>query len=407
MAGDPVARRDQRATRVDAARAAHGLSALRRDRSFLAGKMRRRSPRCSATTASPSRASRWSRSPGIRTSLKPRAIALTFAKGPGPGCARTRTTSTAIPRRETTRAWATWRSPRRVGVEVRAALRLAERHRPISDDQALALFQAEGGTSPPCAVADGLREEAVGDVVTYATSTGTSTSRTCATWGAGSARSLSARSIPRRTRSRSTRWPTARPKRGGGASEVCMQGIHPDLPDVLPRPPGRGETARPGDPRVHAFSPMEVLNGATGWGVLPRVPECVPGARARDDPRDGGGDPRRRGAVAPHQGEAAGRHLGGDRPHGPRPGVRSSSTIMFGHVDAPPHWVAHLRHSRGSSSTRAGSPSSSRSRSSIATPRSTSRGMRAPVQRSRTASGCTRSPASCSTARPRTSRSRG
>ena len=24
-------------------------------------------------------------------------------------------------------------------------------------------------------------------------------------------------------------------------------------------------------------------------------------------------------------------------------GIRSSSTIMFGHVDAPPHWVAHLR----------------------------------------------------------------
>ena len=24
-------------------------------------------------------------------------------------------------------------------------------------------------------------------------------------------------------------------------------------------------------------------------------------------------------------------------------GIRSSSTIMFGHVDAPPHWVAHIR----------------------------------------------------------------
>jgi FO synthase len=24
-------------------------------------------------------------------------------------------------------------------------------------------------------------------------------------------------------------------------------------------------------------------------------------------------------------------------------GIRSSSTMMFGHVDAPPHWVAHLR----------------------------------------------------------------
>src|SRR5205814_10202944 len=24
-------------------------------------------------------------------------------------------------------------------------------------------------------------------------------------------------------------------------------------------------------------------------------------------------------------------------------GIRSSSTIMYGHVDAPPHWVAHIR----------------------------------------------------------------
>jgi FO synthase len=27
-------------------------------------------------------------------------------------------------------------------------------------------------------------------------------------------------------------------------------------------------------------------------------------------------------------------------------GIRSSSTIMYGHVDAPPHWVAHLRRLR-------------------------------------------------------------
>jgi FO synthase len=27
-------------------------------------------------------------------------------------------------------------------------------------------------------------------------------------------------------------------------------------------------------------------------------------------------------------------------------GIRSSSTIMYGHVDAPPHWVAHIRRIR-------------------------------------------------------------
>ncbi len=44
----------------------------------------------------------------------------------------------------------------------------AERHRPLRDDQALALFRAEGpALDALCAVADGLRAEAVGDDVTY------------------------------------------------------------------------------------------------------------------------------------------------------------------------------------------------------------------------------------------------
>jgi FO synthase len=62
-----------------------------------------------------------------------------------------------------------------------------------------------------------------------------------------------------------------------GATEVCLQGgIHPDLPGdyyfdvldaVLARVPGI---------HVHAFSPMEVVNGATRLGI-----RCASGSRRR------------------------------------------------------------------------------------------------------------------------------
>ena len=98
---------------------------------------------------------------------------------------------------------------------------------------------------------------------------------------------------------------------------------------------------------VHAFSPMEVLNGATKMGVSFRefLAACrehglgsVPGTAAEilDD------DVRwllTKGKLPADTWEEIVRTA-----HGL--GLRSSSTIMFGHVDAPPHWVAHLRRIR-------------------------------------------------------------
>ena len=78
---------------------------------------------------------------------KPRTIDLTFAKGSEAGLREDATAVYGeIPAEDAvTRAWATRDVvPERLRREIREALRLAERHRPISDDQALALFQAEG-----------------------------------------------------------------------------------------------------------------------------------------------------------------------------------------------------------------------------------------------------------------------
>jgi FO synthase len=130
-----------------------------------------------------------------------------------------------------------------------------------------------------------------------------------------------------------------------GASEVCMQGgIHPDLPGSFYLDLLDAVKARVPGIHVHAFSPMEILNGATKMGVPFRefLAACkehglgtIPGTAAEilDD------EVRwllTKGKLPADTWEEIVRTA-----HDV--GIRSSSTIMFGHVDAPPHWVAHLR----------------------------------------------------------------
>jgi FO synthase len=121
-------------------------------------------------------------------------------------------------------------------------------------------------------------------------------------------------------------------------------GIHPDLPgsfyfDLIDAVKGAAPAIH-----VHAFSPMEVLNGATRLGISFRefLEECrahglgtIPGTAAEildDDVRwlltkgKLPADTWEQIVTTAH-----------------RLGIRSSSTIMYGHVDAPPHWVAHIR----------------------------------------------------------------
>jgi FO synthase len=134
-----------------------------------------------------------------------------------------------------------------------------------------------------------------------------------------------------------------------GASEVCMQGgIHPDLPGSFYLDLLDAVKARVPGIHIHAFSPMEILNGATKLGVSFRefLIACrehglgtIPGTAAEilDD------DVRwllTKGKLPADTWEEIVRTA-----H--EVGLRSSSTIMFGHVDAPPHWVAHLRRIAG------------------------------------------------------------
>ena len=280
---------------------------------------------------------------------KPRTIDLTFAKGSEAGL---RADAGAVygeipPEDAVTRAWASRQVvPERVGAEVKEALRLAERHHPISDQQALALFQAEGADLDALRrVADGLREEAVGDVVTYVINRNINFTNVCyvgCRFCAFAQREVDPEAYTLTLAEVADRAEEAWTE---GASEVCMQGgIHPDLPGSFYLDLLDAVKARVPGIHVHAFSPMEILNGATKMGVSFRefLSACkehglgtIPGTAAEilDD------EVRwllTKGKLPADTWEEIVRTA-----HDL--GIRSSSTIMFGHVDAPPHWVGHLR----------------------------------------------------------------
>jgi FO synthase len=283
---------------------------------------------------------------------KPRAMELTFAKGPGAGLREDADVVYGDLEHlevEATRAWAgRRRDPARIEASLRATLTKAEARRPdaITEDEALALFEAEGESlEAVCRVADDLRREAVGDEVTYVVNRNINFTNVCyvgCRFCAFAQREVDPEAYTLTLREVADRAEEAWTY---GATEVCMQGgIHPDLPgdfyfDLL-----EAVKARVPGIHVHAFSPMEVLNGATRLGISYRefLEECaarglgsIPGTAAEilDD------DVRwvlTKGKLPADTWEeiVATAH---------RVGLRSSSTIMYGHVDAPPHWVAHIR----------------------------------------------------------------
>lgn len=279
--------------------------------------------------------------------FRPRSIALTATRSGMRADATEVYGSFDAEEDPTTVAWRSRdRDPARISTEVRAALRLAAAHRPVSDAQALALFEAEGADLDALLrVADGLRREAVGDDVTYVVNRNINFTNVCYVGCRFCAFAQRAADPEAYTLSLSEVADRAEEAWGRGATEVCMQGgIHPDLPetflfDLLDAVRGRVPTMH-----IHAFSPMEVMTGAARLGISHRefLEECrrrglgsIPGTAAEilDD------DVRwllTKGKLPADTWESIVRTA-----HDV--GLPSTATIMFGHVDAPPHWVAHLR----------------------------------------------------------------
>ncbi|HEX6331571.1 MAG TPA: bifunctional FO biosynthesis protein CofGH [Actinomycetota bacterium] len=279
---------------------------------------------------------------------KPRSIALTFAKEAGAGLrADAEIVYGDLEGIEVTRDWArSGLEPERLDAEIRSALHKAERHLPIGDDEALSLFRAEGAAlEAVCSVADGLRREAVGDVITYVRNRNINFTNVCyvgCRFCAFAQREVDPESYTLTLEEVAQR---TREAVAFGATEICMQGgIHPDLPGTFYFDLLDAIRAAAPDIHIHAFSPMEVLNGSTKLGVSFRefLQECrrrglgtIPGTAAEilDD------DVRwllTKGKLPADTWETIVREA-----H--ELGIRSSSTIMYGHVDAPPHWVFHIR----------------------------------------------------------------
>ncbi|MDQ0489867.1 7,8-didemethyl-8-hydroxy-5-deazariboflavin synthase CofH subunit, partial [Streptomyces thermodiastaticus] len=130
-----------------------------------------------------------------------------------------------------------------------------------------------------------------------------------------------------------------------GAVEVCMQGgIHPDLPGTAYFDIARAVKERVPGMHVHAFSPMEVVNGATRTGMSVREwltaakeagLDTIPGTAAEilDDEVRWILTKGKLPAATWIEVITTAHELG----------IRSSSTMMYGHVDQPRHWLGHLR----------------------------------------------------------------
>ena len=201
-----------------------------------------------------------------------------------------------------------------------------------------------------CALADDLRRDAVGDDVTYVVNRNINFTNICYTGcrfcafaqrkGDADAFTLSTEEVADRA------WEA----HVAGATEVCMQGgIDPELPVTGYADLVRAVKARVPSMHVHAFSPMEIVNGASRSGQSdPRLADrrCARPGWTR--------------SPAPPRRSSTTRCAGCSPRASCRPrtwidvvttahelGLRSSSTMMYGHVDHPHHWVGHLNVLRG------------------------------------------------------------
>jgi FO synthase len=237
----------------------------------------------------------------------------------------------------------------RPGEQLLAVLDRARAGHPLGEAEVVRLFAARGrAVAAICGAADELRREVNGDRVSYVVNRNVNYTNICyfrcrfcafskgklAANLRGPAYDLEIEEIARRTREAWAR----------GATEMCLQGgIHPDYSGATYLEICRTVKAAAPGIHVHAFSPLEVWQGARTLGVslaefLSELKRAglgsLPGTAAEilDD------EVRR--VICPDK-ITTSQWLEVMRcAHGL--GLRSTATIMFGHVDHPPHWARHL-----------------------------------------------------------------
>jgi len=217
---------------------------------------------------------------------------------------------------------------------------------PQHEAAALALFTADGAELEALVrIADELRRRAVGDEVTYVVNRNINFSNICYVGCRFCAFAQRERDADAYRLTIDQVADRAEQAWQAGATEVCMQGgIDPKLPVTAYVDMVRAIKERVPALHVHAYSPMEIVTAAGKAGVsirdwLLRLREAgldtIPGTAAEildDDVRwvlTKGKLP----ASAWIDVVSTAHELG----------IRSSATMMYGHVDHPRHWLGHLR----------------------------------------------------------------
>ncbi len=218
----------------------------------------------------------------------------------------------------------------------------------LDENDVVRLFEARGAElADVIAAADALRREMCGDTVTYVVNRNINYTNICGykcrfcAFSKGTAKALRGTpydlDIEEIVRRSLEAW-----ARGG--TEVCLQGgIHPDYTGATYLAICRALKSALPDMHVHAFSPLEVSQGAAtlgmpvrefllelkaaGLGTLPgTAAEILDDEVRRDLCPDKLNTQQWLDVV-----EAA---------HGV--GFKTTATIMFGHIDRPIHWARHL-----------------------------------------------------------------
>jgi FO synthase len=235
--------------------------------------------------------------------------------------------------------------------DVRHALALAEEEpsalaRPEHAGAALALMTATGTALDALTrLADDVRRDVVGDEVTYVVNRNINFTNVCYTGCRFCAFAQREADVDAFTLSLGDVAERVREAVAAGATEICMQGgIHPDLPGSAYFDLARTVKQAAPDIHLHAFSPMEVVNGASRSDMSVR--EWLEAAR------EAGVDSLPGTAAEILDDDVRWILTKGKLPSSTwidvvttahEVGLPTTSTMMYGHVDHPGHWVDHLR----------------------------------------------------------------
>jgi FO synthase len=241
----------------------------------------------------------------------------------------------------------------RVDRGVDALLRNATAGERLREADVTLLFKARGGeVDTICAAADELRAKASGDVVRYVVNRNINYTNVCSykcsfcAFSKGKAHDslrgkpydLDLGEVARRAREAWER----------GATEVCMQGgINPRYTGATYLELLRAVKDEVPDMHVHAFSPLEVSQGAATLDIpVHRFLEMLRDAGLGSLPGTAAEilDDEVRAVICPDK-LSTGQWLDVvGTAH--EVGLRTTSTIMFGHVEQPSSWAKHLLHLR-------------------------------------------------------------